>query len=170
MQGSFTYSKEEAFGANSDTGYLGVPATTRINDVFNYGQNKQLSPLSQPFRGVISGTYITPRTKGDGMALKVVSQVVRDWTFGVVLQYQSGALIQVPSSNNALYTQLNRGTGLFGGSGTYFELCSWNGPPKCFSFKIPTAIASIQPKQLVLNPCCLAGCSSRPMGEHSGVL
>ena len=56
MQGSFTYGKEESLGANSDTGYLGVPATTRINDVFNRDSNKQLSPFRQPIRLVISGT------------------------------------------------------------------------------------------------------------------
>jgi hypothetical protein len=151
MQGSFTYAKEESLGANSDTGYLGVPATTRINDVFNRDSNKQLSPLSQPIRLVISGTYTTPRTGGDGMAMKALSQVVRDWQLGVVLQYQSGQLMQVPQSNNALFSQLNRGAGLFGGAGTYFNFADGKGPqdgllvdPNCHCFD-PT-------QQLVLNP------------------
>jgi hypothetical protein len=151
MQGSFTYSKEEAFGANSDTGYLGVPATTRINDVFNYDQNKQLSPLSQPFRGVISGTYTTPRTQGDSVGMKVVSQVLRDWTLGVVLQYQSGALIQIPTSNNALYAQLNRGTGLFGGNGTYFNFAPGMSSSNAF-LQDPNCHCFDPTKQLVLNP------------------
>ena len=82
-------------GANSDTGYLGVPATTRINDVFNRDTNKQLSPLSQPHRLVISGTYTTPKIQGDSMAMKATSLALRDWQIGVVFQYQSGAVIQL---------------------------------------------------------------------------
>jgi len=128
MQGSFTYGKELALGANSDTGYLGVPATTRINDVFNRDVNKQLSPLSQPFRVVIAGSYTTPRVRGDGMSMKAVSQALRDWKIGAVLQYQSGALIQVPTSINSLYTQLNRGSGLFGGSNTNYNFAPGKGP------------------------------------------
>ncbi|MEO8098173.1 MAG: TonB-dependent receptor [Acidobacteriota bacterium] len=124
MQGSFTYGKELSMGANSDTGYLGVPATTRINDVFNRAQNKQISPLSQPFRVVISGTYTTPRMSASNMASRLTSQVLRDWQIGAVLQYQSGQLIQVPNSNNALFSQLNLGGGLFSGASTYYNFAS----------------------------------------------
>jgi hypothetical protein len=124
MQASYTYGKELSLGANSDTGYLGVPATTRINDVFNRDQNKQLSPLSQPHRLVISGTYTTPRLAAGGMTRKLTSQVLGDWQISVVLQYQSGALIAVPNSNNALFTQLNLGNGLFSGGSTYYNFAS----------------------------------------------
>lgn len=126
MQGSFTYGKELSMGANSDTGYAGVPATTRINDVFNRNTNKQFSPLSQPFRAVISGTYTTPRMAATGTASKLVSAALRDWQIGAVMQYQSGALIQVPNSNNALFGQLNIGGGLFGGASTYYNFANGN--------------------------------------------
>jgi hypothetical protein len=129
-----------------------VPATTRINDVFNRDSNKQLSPLSQPIRLVISGTYTTPRAKGERTPVKVISQILRDWQIGAVLQYQSGALIQVPQSNNGLYAQLNRGSGLFGGAGTFYNFAPGKGPqdvflngldPNCHCFDVT--------QQLVLN-------------------
>lgn len=121
MQGSFTYGKEQSLGTNADSAYAGVPATTRINDVFNRDTNKQLSPLSQPFRIVIAGTYTTPKARGDGMAMKVISRAARDWQLGVVFQYQSGALIPIPASNNQLFAQLNRGGGFFSGTSTYYN-------------------------------------------------
>jgi hypothetical protein len=89
--------------------------------------------------------------KGDGFSMKVVSQTLRDWQIGVVMQYQSGALIQAPQSNNGLYAQLNRGAGLFGGAGTYFNFANGKGPsdallldPNCHCFDVT--------QQLVLNP------------------
>jgi len=167
MQGSFTYGKEESLGANSDTGYLGVPATTRINDVFNRDSNKQLSPLSQPIRLVISGTYTTPRMKGDNFSMKIVSQTLRDWQIGAVMQYQSGALIQTPQSNNGLYAQLNRGAGLFGGAGTYFNFAPGKGPsdallldPNCHCFDVT--------QQLVLNPAAWTDVAAGQWSNSAG--
>lgn len=133
MQGSYTYGKELSLGANSDTGYLGVPATTRINDVFNRDTNKQWSPISQPHRLVISGTYTTPRMAKGGMASGLVSHALGDWQIGVVFQYQSGALIAVPNSNNALFTQLNLGGGLFSGASTYYNFANGSQPASYFS-------------------------------------
>jgi hypothetical protein len=124
MQASYTYGKELSLGANSDTGYLGVPATTRINDVFNRNTNKQLSPLSQPHRLVISGTYTTPGMASTGTAGRLASIALKDWQIGFVLQYQSASLIAVPNSNNALFTQLNLGGGLFSGASTYYNFAS----------------------------------------------
>ena len=118
-------------GSNSDTAYL-TSGATRVNDVFNRDTNKQLSPFSQPFRVVISGTYTTPRTRGDGIAMQAVSQLLRDWQLGAVLQYQSGALIQVPGSNNQLFAQLNRGSGLSSGASTYFNFAGGKGPQNVF--------------------------------------
>lgn len=133
MQASYTYGKELSLGANSDTGYLGVPATTRINDVFNRNSNKQWSPLSQPHRLVISGTYTTPSMSHNGMATRLTSLALRDWQIGVVLQYQSGAMLAVPNSNNALFTQLNLGGGLFSGASTYYNFANGTQPDSYFS-------------------------------------
>ncbi len=133
LSANYTYGKELALGANSDTGYLGVPATTRINDVFNRDTNKQWSPLSQPHRLVISGTYTTPKMGGDGMASRFTSQILRDWQVSVVLQYQSGSMIAVPNSNNALFTQLNLGGGLFSGASTYYNFANGQQPANYFT-------------------------------------
>ncbi len=114
IQGSYTYSKELTLGANSDTNYLtgGAPY---VNDVFNRGLQKQLSSLGRPNLFVVSGTYTTPGFMSDSRGMKAVSQVVRGWSIGAVLRYQSGALLEVPLSNNQLLTQLGRGA--FSGPG-----------------------------------------------------
>ena len=151
IQGSFTYGKEESLGANSDSSYAGVPATTRVNDVFNRDTNKQLSPLSRPVKLIISGTYTTPPTKGDGIAMKVLSQAVRDWQMGAVLQYQSGALLVVPDSNNQLFAQLNRGGGLFSGGNTYWNFAPGKGPGDTF-IKDPNCHCFDPTQELVLDP------------------
>jgi hypothetical protein len=111
LQTAFTWQKELSLGANSSTSYF-TPGGLAINDIFNRSQNKSISSLSRPFQLVISGNYTTPRTKGDGMAFKVLSQVVRDWQLGAVLRYQSGAIMQIPTSSNGLFGQLQR-TNLF---------------------------------------------------------
>ena len=53
--------------------------------------------------------------------MKMLSQLVRDWQVGAVLRYQSGALIQTPTSNNQLGTQLDRGIA-GAGTSTYFNV------------------------------------------------
>jgi hypothetical protein len=164
MTGNFTYGKEESLGTNADSAYAGVPATTTVNDVMNRDTNKQLSPLSRPFKIVISGTYTTPRTKGDGMAMKVVSQAVRDWQIGAVLQYQSGALITMPSSLNQLFTQLNRGGGLFSGGNTYWNFAPGKGPNDVF-LKDPNCHCFDATQQLVLDPTAF---QDAPGGQFAG--
>lgn len=133
ISANYTYGKELSLGANSDTGYLGVPATTRINDVFNRAQNKQWSPISQPHRFVFSGTYTTPAMSYTGTAMRLASLALRDWQIGAVLQYQSGAMLQVPNSNNSLFNQLNLGGGLFSGASTYYNFAAGSEPASYFS-------------------------------------
>ena len=104
MQGSFTWSKNEVLGTSAATQYF-TPGTPLINDVFNYGQNKQIAANTRPLALVISGTYITPKWSGN----KLVSNIVQGWQLGTVLRYQSGALIETPNSSNDLLTELDRG-------------------------------------------------------------
>jgi hypothetical protein len=163
MQGSFTYGKEESLGTNADSAYAGVPATTRINDVFNRDSNKQLSPLSRPFKVVISGTYTTPRARGDGMAIKAVSHALRDWQLGAVLQYQSGALLVLPDSLNQLFTQLNRGGGLFSGGATYWNFAPGKGPGDVF-LKDPNCHCFDPTQELLFNP---AAFQDAPAGQYA---
>jgi hypothetical protein len=152
LQAAFTWQKEESLGANSSTSYF-TPGGLAINDIFNRLQNKSISSLSQPFQFVVSGSYITPRTKGDGMAFKVLSQVVRDWQIGAVLRYQSGNPIQVPASSNNLFAVLAR-TNLFYALATPVNRVA--GVPQFTTFADggtdPNCKCFDPMKQLVLNP------------------
>jgi len=92
---TYTRSKELDLGAEDYTG-LGV-----INDVFNRDNNKQLSASSRPNWMTLAVNYTTPRWNQN----RWVSQALRDWTVGAVLQYGSGLPIQAPASpgnNNSL--------------------------------------------------------------------
>ena len=121
-QYAFVWQKELVSGTSSDTSYL-VPSDPRINDAFNYGQNKQLSGYSRPLVSTISFNYQTPRVPGDGKEMKALSWVTKDWVFGGLLKYQSGALIPTPSSNNNFLNQMQRGVAnnpaLWGGGTTF---------------------------------------------------
>jgi hypothetical protein len=151
FQYAFTYSREFGLGVNSDTGYL-TPNAPPINDVYNYAQNKQISAFERPLVSIISLNYQTPRIAGDGMGMKAISWVSRDWTLGAILRYQSGQLLPVSKSNNNFLNQLARGPSnnpaVWGGGSTYQNLVPGQQlllvDPNCHCFD-PT-------KQLVLNP------------------
>lgn len=108
IQGSYTYAKELTLGANSDTNYF-TPGAPPVNDVFNRKLQKQLSSLAFPNALIISGTYKTPGLEADSTAKKMLSNVIKGWTIGAVMRYQSGSLLQTPLSNNQLMTELGRG-------------------------------------------------------------
>ncbi len=105
---AFSWQKEQVLGTSNDTSYL-VSAYPRINDVFNYAQNKQLSPFSTPLVSIISFDYQTPKLPGDSATFKALSWVTKDWVIGAVLRYQSGALLPVAASNNNFLNQMARG-------------------------------------------------------------
>jgi hypothetical protein len=98
------------------------------------------------------------------MAMKALSQAVRDWQIGAVLQYQSGALIQIPGSANQLFTQLNRGGGLFSGANTYWNFAPGQGPSNVF-LKDPNCHCFDPTQQLVLNT---AAWQDAPAGQFAG--
>jgi len=150
-QYAFTWQKEQVLGASNDTSYL-VSGYPRINDVFNYAQNKQLNPFSHPLVSIISVNYTTPKLPGDSKAMKGLSYATKDWTLGFFGRYQSGQLIPVPFSNNNYFpeTLRNQNPASWGGGATtqnYVPGQSFFAPgidPNCHCFD-PT-------KQLVLNP------------------
>jgi hypothetical protein len=151
-QVALTWQKELVSGTGADTSYL-TPGTVLINDVFNYKQNKQLSAFSRPLMLVVAFNYTTPGLHaGDGAASRVLSAVVRDWTIGSVLRYQSGELIRVPASNNNLLTQLGRGPSNnpanWGGGTTFFNRV----PDQPLFLKDPNCRCIDPTKELVLNP------------------
>ena len=100
---------------------------------------------------MIAANYTTPGFNGGGTGFKVLSSIVRDWTFGSVLRYQSGQVIRVPASNNNLLNQLGRGPAnnpaLWGGGTTY-----WNRVPgQPLFLKDPNCHCIDPTKDLVLN-------------------
>jgi hypothetical protein len=135
-QASFVWSKATDIGAGSEAPIF-LTYNPVIQDIFNYGSNKQLNQLSPPLALVISGNYTTPKTPGDSLGAHVVSQVVRDWQLGWLLRYQSGSLIQSAASANQLENQLLRQGG-------------FNGAPSDNDNKVP----GVNP--LLVNPNC--GC------------
>ena len=83
-----------------------------VNDVNNRMQNKQLSSLDHPQVLTVTFSYTTPKNKfgGDGAGGKTLQWLSRDWTFGGVLRYQSGELLETPSANNNFLYQLGVGS------------------------------------------------------------
>ncbi len=150
-QYAFTYQKELANGANSDTSYL-TPNPPLINDVFNINQNKQISGFSRPLVSIISVNYRTPGFSATNKGLHVVSYVAKDWVIGAVLRYQSGALIRVPASNNNFLPELQRGPSnnpaVWGGGNTFQNYNA--GQP--FFLKDPNCHCFDPTTTLVLNP------------------
>ena len=118
--GNFTWAKGDIIGSASDSTYF-LGGQAAATDIFNFNNNKQLNQYVRPLALTVSFSYTTPKTGGDGFAMKALSQVVRDWQFSAVLRYQSGALIGDPVSNNLLTTQLARNGQIFGGGATNFQ-------------------------------------------------
>jgi hypothetical protein len=110
VNASYTYQKELTLGATSATPYF-TAGQVVINDVNNRMQNKQIASLDYPQVLTATFNYTTPKNKfgGDSGGAKVLQWLSRDWTFGGVLRYQSGVLIQTPSSNSNFLYQLGVG-------------------------------------------------------------
>jgi len=111
VNASYTFQKEEVLGVNSASPYFEAGQVV-VNDVNNRMQNKQLSSLDHPQVMTITFNYTTPRNKfgGDGFGGKMLQALSRDWSFGGVLRYQSGVLIESPSANNNFLYQLGVGS------------------------------------------------------------
>jgi hypothetical protein len=105
LNANFTWSKQMVNGVESE----GVFGGATENDVFNRQNNWFLSSNNQPFLLVVSASYTTPKMRSDGLAMKVLSQLTRDWTTATVLRYGSGLPITSPSSSNNLSSLLGSG-------------------------------------------------------------
>lgn len=113
VQASFVWSSATDIGAAAEAPIF-LTYNPVISDVFNYGAQKQINQLNRPLAWVISGEYVTPRIPGDSRATHLVSRIAKDWQLGWVLRYQSGALVEAPSSANGLENQLLRQGGFNG--------------------------------------------------------
>ncbi len=111
VNASYTYQKEEVLGTNSATAFF-TAGQVVVNDVNNRMQNKQLSSLDHPQVLTITFNYTTPKNKfgGDGAGGKALQWLSRDWTFGGVLRYQSGVLVETPSANTNFLYELGVGS------------------------------------------------------------
>jgi len=111
LQGAYTFQKEEVLGTNSNSAYF-TAGQVVVNDVNNRMQNKQLSSLDEPQVLVVNFNYTTPKNKfgGDGFAGKTLQYLTRDFTFGGVLRYQSGVILETPGANNNFLYQLGVGS------------------------------------------------------------
>jgi hypothetical protein len=147
---AYTWQKELTNGTNSNTSYV-TPSPPLINDVFNKNLNKQISGFSQPQTLIISFNYTTPALQADSGGLKALSWVLRDWTYGGVLRYQSGQILQTPPSANNLLDNLARGPAnnpaLWGGGYTFM-----NRVPGQPLFLVDPNSHFDPTSQLVLNP------------------
>jgi hypothetical protein len=111
VNASYTYQKEEVLGTNSASPYF-TAGQVVVNDVNNRMQNKQLSSLDHPQVLTVTFNYTTQKNKfgGDGAGGKALQWLSRDWTFGGVLRYQSGVLVETPGANNNFLYQLGVGS------------------------------------------------------------
>jgi hypothetical protein len=143
-QASYVFSKATEDGIGAETGQFvtGLPV---VEDIFNYGSNKELNQLNPPQALVISGSYITPKTPGDSVAAHVASRVLRDWQLGWLLRYQSGALLEAASSTNGLLGELARPQAGFGPGATNLDNANPGVPrllvnPNCGCFNPETTV------------------------------
>jgi len=147
---AYTWQKELTNGTNSNTAYV-VPSPPLINDVFNRALNKQISGFSQPQTLIVSFNYTTPRLQSGRSGFKTLSWIVRDWTLGGVLRYQSGQILQTAPSANNLLDNLARGPAnnpaLWGGGYTFM-----NRVPGQPQFLVDPNSHFDPTTQLVLNP------------------
>jgi hypothetical protein len=88
---NFTYQKEQCLGANGCAG---------INNVYDRGENKALTPSSTPFIPVTAFSYEVPKLTSN----KFIRAAAGGWTLGGILRYGSGALIAVASSRTNMNT------------------------------------------------------------------
>ncbi len=107
VNSGFTWQKELMMGSEGFGVGAAAVGTAAVNDVFDRKTNKYISSMSRPYTFYMAANYTTPRFERFGRAL---SWIMRDWTFGTVLQYASGMPIRVPSAQTRLSSYLFRGT------------------------------------------------------------
>jgi hypothetical protein len=77
-----------------------------VNNPFNRPNQMGLSSMSVPWQSTISWTYKVPPApflkSGSGFMTSATSYVLRDWTFGAILHYASGAPILAPAAQSSL--------------------------------------------------------------------
>lgn len=93
---TFTWSRNLVIGAEREVNF-GTDPSGVVNDVFNYASNKHLSNFDIPFQFILTATYTTPQTN---FGHAILDYALSDWTYGLLLNYQSGLPIAAPLANN----------------------------------------------------------------------
>ncbi|MEO5922710.1 MAG: TonB-dependent receptor [Bryobacteraceae bacterium] len=108
LNSTFTWSRALALGSEREPN-PGTTGSAVFNDIYNRQNNKFLSVYDIPFQFIVSANYQTPRLQAGHRALRAT---LSDWTYSVVLIYQSGVPIAVPTAQNtpALQNLVFQGT------------------------------------------------------------
>ncbi len=101
LTSAFTWQKELVMGSEL-TGTQGGTTGGITNNVFDRDTNKYMSSYSRPFVWITSVNYTTPKLAGN----RALSWVMRDWNIGLVVNYTSGRMIQVPAASSTGVTSL----------------------------------------------------------------
>jgi hypothetical protein len=119
---TFAKQKTLTIGTERDAN-PGTNGNALTNNVLNRPNNKYISGFDQPLVWNLSLTYVTPKVSlntSSSAFNTAASWLVRDWTYGVFLQYSSGLPIQAPYANNNLNSLLfDQIPGGAVGSGTF---------------------------------------------------
>ncbi len=97
----FTWQKELVMGSES-TGSQGGTTGGIVNNPFDRHVNKYMSSYSRPIVWTTSMNYTLPKLAGN----RALSWAIRDWNIGLVLNYTSGRMIQVPAASSTSVTSL----------------------------------------------------------------
>jgi Carboxypeptidase regulatory-like domain/TonB dependent receptor len=101
LQLKFTKRFSHGLTANANYTYSKTLALTSSPDPFNRGLGKNLSPYDVPHQLRISAQYEIPRFSSGIFSNKVLSYIVSGWGTGWYLNYQSAALVGLPTSSGA---------------------------------------------------------------------
>jgi Carboxypeptidase regulatory-like domain/TonB dependent receptor len=102
LMASYSWQKELVLGRGGNPDLRGAEP----NNVFNRDAQKSPAETSQPHVFVSAFTYTTPRFGTN----RLVQRLLGDWVIGGMARYASGALIQIPFSNNNLFALTFQGT------------------------------------------------------------
>jgi hypothetical protein len=153
LTAAYSWQKELTLGSGEteDAAFFALNAS--INNTLDRNVNKYISGYSQPHRLVIGASYRLPAFSNIN---KVLSWAIRDWSYGVMLTYNSGRPIRVPYAQNKLGDLLKLSTPMnfsFGavpfGTGTFANRVKgqplFTADPNCTSCFDPN-------KDFLLNP------------------
>ncbi|HEV8417020.1 MAG TPA: TonB-dependent receptor [Bryobacteraceae bacterium] len=101
LQTSLTKRFSHGLTANANYTYSKTLALTSSPDPFNRNLGKNLSPYDVPHQLRISAQYEVPRFHSGIMSNKILSNIVSGWGTGWYLNYQSAALVGLPTSSGS---------------------------------------------------------------------